>query len=181
MRTRKRVLLAGSGLAVALAVGVPAVAFAADGGSGGSTPTTTTASSSPSATPSCPGKEVRQAVAQYLKEHPDVAAEWQKIRALPAGQRAAERKAYLAAHPDVKAALQQIRQQAQGSWADVLGAAGDFLAGHPQLADLLDQLRDAPAGQREQVAQTYLSQHPGVTVQLRQAVRDVRQHARACR
>ena len=46
---------------------------------------------------------------------------------------------------------------------------------------LLDQLRSAPAGQRHQVAEDYLKAHPQTTGELRDAMKQMRQHARSCR
>jgi hemophore-related protein len=176
MRIRTSVLAVGSGIAVLFAVGVPAVAYAEGSGSGSSA-----SGSSASAPASCPRQDRHKAVADYLAGHPDVAAEVKTIRALPADQRAAARKAYLAQHPDVAKALKSLRGQATGDWADVLAPVGDYLAAHPDVADLLTQLKDAPAAQRHQVAENYLTAHPGTQAELRAAVTTVRQHARACR
>lgn len=171
MRIRTSLLAAGSGVAVLLAVGVPAVAYAQGSGTSGGTSTTA----------SCPGQDVRTAVKAYLAAHPDVAAEVTKIHALPADQRKAARKAYLAQHADVAAALHSLRGRATGDWADAVAPVGAYLAAHPDVADLLTQLKHAPAAQRHQVAENYLSAHPGTRSELRAAVRSVRQHARACR
>lgn len=171
MRIRKSLLAAGAGVVVLAGVGVPAVASAE--GSGSTSSTTTSAS--------CPRQDLRTAVKDYLAAHPDVAAEVKKIHALPADQRAAARKAYLAQHADVATALHNLRSQAKGDWADALAPVGDYLAAHPDVADLLTQLKDAPAAQRHQVAEDYLSAHPGTQADLRNALKAVRQHARACR
>ena len=171
MRIRKSLLAAASGAAVLLAVGVPAVAYAEGSGSGGTTSTTA----------SCPRQDMHKAVAAYLAAHPDVAAELKKIHALPADQRAAARKAYLAQHSDVATALHDLRAQAKGDWADALAPVGAYLAAHPDVADLLTQLKNASAAQRKQVAQDYLSAHPGTQAELRGALKAVRQHARSCR
>ena len=171
MRIRKSLLAAGSGVAVLLAVGAPAVAYAEGNESRGSTSTAA----------SCPRQDVHKAVAAYLDAHPDVAAEVTKIRALPADQRAAARKAYLAQHSDVAAALHGLRAQAQGDWAEALAPVGAYLADHPDVADLLTQLKNASATQRKQVAESYLSAHPGTQAELRGALKALRQHARTCR
>lgn len=171
MRIRKSLLAAGSGVAVLLAVGVPAVAYAEGSGSSGSTTTSA----------SCPRHDLHKAVSDYLAAHPDVAAEVRQIHALPADQRAAARKAYLAQHPDVAAALHGLRAQATGDWADALAPVGAYLAAHPDVADLLTQLKNAPSAQRHQVAEDYLSAHPGTKAELRDAMREMRQHARSCR
>ncbi|HEV7211830.1 MAG TPA: hemophore-related protein [Blastococcus sp.] len=176
MRIRRSVLAAGSGLAVLLAVGVPAVAYAESGsGSGASTSTSSSTSAS------CPVQDLRKARASYLAAHQDVAAEVKKIRALPADQRAAARKAYLAQHPDVATDLKALRGTATGDWADALASAGGFLAAHPDVAGLLTQLENAPAAQRHQLAQDYLTAHPGTQAELRGALTTLRGHARACR
>ncbi|MGZ4544563.1 MAG: hemophore-related protein [Blastococcus sp.] len=172
MRIRRSVLAAGSGLAVLLAVGVPAVAYA-DGSGGSGTSTSTSAS--------CPVQDLHKARASYLAAHPDVAAEVKTIRALPADQRAAARKAYLAQHPDVAAALKTLRGTATGDWADALASVGGFLSAHPDVAGLLTQLEHAPAAQRRQVAQDYLTAHPGTQAELRAALTAVRRQARSCR
>lgn len=171
MRIRKSLLAAGSGVAVLLAVGVPAVAYAEGSGSSGSTASSV----------SCPRQDLHKAVSAYLAAHPDVAAEVKKIHALPADQRAAARKAYLAAHPDVASALHGLRAQARGDWADALAPVGSYLAAHPDVADLLTQLKNAPEAQRHQVAQAYLDAHPGTTAELRDGMKALRKHARTCR
>jgi len=173
MRIRPNLLAAGAGLSVLLAVGVPAVAYAGSGST--SSPSTTTASAS------CPGHAARQAVAAYLAAHPDVAAEVAKLRALPRDQRPAARKAYLAQHPDVAKALHDARSAAGADWAGLLAPVGEYLAAHPDVSGLLDQLRSAPAGQRHQVAEDYLKAHPQTTGELRDAMKQMRQHARSCR
>ena len=174
MRIRRSVLAAGSGLAVLLAVGVPAVAYA-ESGSGTST------SASTSSSTSCPVQDLRKARASYLAAHPDVAAEMKTIRALPADQRAAARKAYLTQHPDVAAALKALRGTATSDWADAVASIGGFLSAHPDVADLLTQVEKAPAAQRHQVAQDYLTAHPGTQSELRAALTAERQQARSCR
>jgi hemophore-related protein len=174
MRIRPNLLAAGAGITVLLAVGVPAVASAESG----STPST---SSSTAAAANCPAKVARQSVATYVAAHPDVAVEIAKLRALPKDQRAAARKAYLAQHADVSKALQDARTAAGAGLAGRLGSLGDYLAAHPDVATLLDQLRAAPAGQRSQVAQTYLTAHPQVKAELRDGLKQLRQHARSCR
>ena len=174
MRIRPNLLAAGAGLSVLLAVGVPAVAYAESGST--SSPTTTTAAAA-----GCPGHAARQAVTAYLAAHPDVAAEVAKLRSLPKDQRAAARKAYLAQHPDVAKALQDARTSAGAGLAGRLGSLGDYLAAHPDVATLLDQLRAAPAGQRGQVAQAYLTAHPQTKTELRDGLKQLRQHARSCR
>jgi hemophore-related protein len=174
MRIRPNLLAAGAGIAVLLAVGVPAVASA----QGGSTSSTTAAASGSA---SCPLRAAHQAVAAYLAAHPDVATEVAKIRALPRDQRPAARKAYLAQHPDVATAVHDLRASAGGDWVDVLAPVGDYLAAHPDVAALLDQLRSAPADQRKQIAENYLAAHPQTAGELRDAVKQLRQHARSCR
>jgi hemophore-related protein len=170
MRTRTRVLLASTGLTAVLAVGVPAVALA-DGGSSSSTPSTSSTSSTSCAHP----------VADYLKAHADLQAELKKIKALPADQRKAERQTYFAAHADEKTGLQQAAQQAKGAFTDRLGSLGDVLAAHPEVGDLLDQLRNAPAGQRAQAAQQFLAQHPDLRAQLKDVRTALRADRAACR
>ena len=172
MRIRPNLLAAGAGLAVLLAVGVPAVASAESG----SSPSTSTAAAA-----NCPGQVARQSIAGYLAAHPDVAAEFAKLRSLPRDQRPAARKAYLAQHPDVAKALQGARESAGAGPAARLGALGDYLAAHPDVATLLDQLRAAPAGSRRQVAQAYLTAHPQVKAELSDGLKQLRQHARSCR
>ena len=174
MRIRPNLLVAGAGLSVLLAVGVPAVASAESG----STPS---AGTSTAAAANCPGQAARQAIAGYVAAHPDVAEEMAKLRALPKDQRPAARKAYLAQHADVAKALQDARTAAGAGLAGRLGSLGDFLAAHPDVATLLDQLRAAPAGQRAQVAQTYLSAHPQTKTELLAGLKQLRQHARSCR
>ena len=174
MRIRPNLLAAGAGITVLLAVGVPAVASAESGSTPG-------AGTSTAAAANCPGHEARQAIAGYVAAHPDVAEELAKLRALPKDQRAAARKAYLAQHPDVAKALQDARTSAGAGLAGRLGSLGDFLAAHPDVASLLDQLRAAPAGQRSQVAQTYLSAHPQTKAELLAGLKQLRQHARSCR
>jgi hemophore-related protein len=174
MRIRPNLLAAGAGLAVLLAVGVPAVASAESGA-------TPSAGTSTAAAANCPGQAARQAVATYVAAHPDLAEELAKLRALPKDQRPAARKAYLAQHPDVAKALQAARSSAGAGLAGRLGSLGDYLAAHPDVATLLDQLRAAPAGQRRQVAQAYLTAHPQVKAELRDGLKQLRQHARSCR
>ena len=174
MRIRPNLLVAGAGLAVVLAVGVPAVASAESG----STPS---AGTSTAAATNCPAQAARQSIATYVAAHPDVAEEMAKLRALPKDQRAAARKAYLAQHPDVAKALQAARTSAGAGLAGRLGSLGDFLAAHPDAATLLDQLRAAPAGQRAQVAEKYLDAHPQTKTELLDALKQRRQHARSCR
>jgi hemophore-related protein len=174
MRIRPKLLAAGAGLTVLLAVGVPAVAYAESG----STPSTGTSSD---AAANCPGKAAHQAIAVYLAAHPDVAAEVAKLRTLPKDQRAAARKAYLAQHPDAAKGLRGARATAGAGLAGRLGSAGDYLAAHPDVAALLDQLRGAPAGQRRQVAANYLEAHPQTKAELRDGLKQLRQHARSCR
>jgi hemophore-related protein len=174
MRIRPNLLAAGAGLSVLLAVGVPAVAYAESG----STPSTP---SSPAAAATCPGQAARQAIAAYLAAHPDVAAEVAKIRSLPKDQRAAARKAYLAQHPDVAKALHAARASAGADLAGRLAPLGDYLAAHPDVSGLLDQLRDAPAAQRRQVAENYLKAHPQTKGELRDGLKQLRKHARSCR
>lgn len=181
MRIRTNVLVAGSGLAVVLALGAPAVAFAGETGPTASSSSSPAGSTNGADPASCPGHDVHRAVASYLTAHPDVAAELKTIHALPAGQRAAARKAYLVQHADVAQALKQIRSQARGSWADLLAPVGDYLSAHPEVADLLTQLKNAPAGQRHQVAESYLAAHPAVQGELKGAMTSLRQHARSCR
>jgi hemophore-related protein len=170
MRTPTRTLVAGTGLAAALAVGVP-VALA-DGGS-----TSPGTSSSPA---SCPAHPVKD----YLAAHPDVAAELKTLHALPADQRKAARQAWAAQHQDLavglKQAATQARTQAGGHLGNRLGAAGDYLAAHPDVAALLDQLKNAPAGSRAQAARQYLTAHPGVRTELHDLRATVRQHRAAC-
>ena len=170
MRIRTRALVAGSGLAVVLACAVPAIALADSGSTG--TPSAGAAT--------CPARDRHQAVATYLRDHPDVAQELKTIKALPADQRPAARKQYLAANPDVKSGLAQLRGQVAGDWAAQLGAAGDFLAAHPDVAALLDQVRSAPDGQRQQAAQSYLAAHPGTQAQLRAGATAARQLRKSC-
>ena len=174
MRIRPNLLAAGAGITVLLAVGVPAVASAESG----STPS---AGTSTAAAANCPAKVARQSIATYVAAHPDVAEEMAKFRALPKDQRPAARKAYLAQHADVAKALQSARTAAGAGLAGRLGSLGDFLAAHPDAATLLDQLRAAPAGQRRQVAEAYLKAHPKTTGELRDARKQLRQHARSCR
>jgi heme-binding protein len=172
MHIRPKLLAAGAGLTVLLAVGVPAVASA----EGGSTPS---AGTSTAAAATCPGQQARQAIATYVAAHPDVAEEMAKLRATPKDQRAAARKTYLAQHADVAAALRNARSSA--GLAGRLGSLGDFLAAHPDVATLLDQLRSAPAGQRAQAAQSYLSAHPQTKTELLAGLKQLRQHAGSCR
>jgi hemophore-related protein len=174
MRIRPNMLAAGAGITVLLAVGVPAVASAGSG----STPS---AGTSTATAANCPGQVARQAIATYVAAHPDVAAELAKLRALPKDQRPAARKAYLAQHPDVAKAFQGARTAAGAGLAARLGSLGDFLAAHPDVSGLLDQLRAAPAGQRRQVAEAYLTAHPTTAAELRDARKQLRQHARSCR
>ena len=60
-------------------------------------------------------------------------------------------------------------------------AVATYLAAHPDVAGLLDQLRTAAAGQRRQVAADYLKAHPQSRGELRDALKQLRQHARSCR
>ena len=53
-----------------------------------------------------------------------------------------------------------MRGTATGDWASALAPVGDYLSAHPDVADLLTRLKDAPAAQRHQVAQDYLTAHP---------------------
>jgi hemophore-related protein len=174
MRIRPNLLAAGAGLAVVLAVGVPAVASAESG-------STSSSGTSTAAATNCPGQAARQAVASYVAAHPDVAEEFAKLRALPKDQRPAARKAYLAQHADVAQALRAARTSAGTGAAARLGSLGDYLAAHPDVATFLDQLRAAPAGSRRQVAQAYLTAHPQVRAELRDGLKQLRQHARSCR
>jgi hemophore-related protein len=173
MRIRPKLLAAGAGITVLLAVGVPAVASA----EGGSTPS----AGGSTVAANCPVHEARQAIATYVAAHPDVAEELAKLRALPKDQRAAARKDYLAQHPDVATAIEGARTAAGAGLAGRLGSLGDFLAAHPDAATLLDQLRAAPAGQRAQAAQKYLDAHPQTKTELLDALKQLRQHARSCR
>ena len=172
MRIRPNLLAAGVGLTALLAVGVPAVAYA----EGGSPPSTTT-----SAAASCPGQTAHKSIAAYLAAHPDVATEVAKLRALPKDQRAAARKAYLTQHPDVAKALHDLRVSAGADFASRLAPVGDYLAAHPDVAGLLDQLRTAADGQRRQVAADYLKAHPQTRGELRDALKQLRQHKQSCR
>lgn len=172
MRTRTRALVAGSGLAVALAVGVP-VALADTGGSAPSTPAT----ASSTTTASC---SVPHPVADYLKAHPDVVQEEKTIRALPKDQRAAARKAYLSQHADVASALKQAAQQARADWPQRIAPAGQYLAAHPDLAGLLDQLKAAPQAQQAGIAQKYLADHPHAPREVQGLIRALRGHAGTC-
>ena len=172
MRIRPNLLAAGVGFTVLLAVGVPAAAYA----QGASTPSASTAA----AATTCPGQKARTAVATYLAAHPGVAAEVAELRTLPADQRAAARKAYLTQHTDVAQALHDLRVSAGADGASRLAAVGDFLAAHPDVAGLFDQLRTA-AGQRRQVAADHLTAHPQTRGELRDALTQLRRHARSCR
>ena len=174
MNIRPKLLAAGAGLTVLLAVGVPAVASAESGA-------TPSAGTSTAAAATCPGQEARQAIATYVAAHPDVAEEMAKLRAMPKADRPAARKAYLAEHADVAKALRAARSSAGVGLPGRLGSLGDFLAAHPDVATLLDQLRAAPAGHRSQVAQTYLSAHPQTKAELLAGLKELRQHARSCR
>jgi hemophore-related protein len=173
MRMRPKLLAAGAGLSVLLAVGVPAVASAESG--------STSSPSTSSAAANCPAQAARQSVAAYVAAHPDVAVEFAKLRALPKDQRAAARKAYLAQHPDVAKAVEGAVTSAGAGLAGRLGSLGDYLAAHPDVATLLDQLRAAPAGQRRQMAQAYLTAHPQARTELRDGLKQLRQHGRSCR
>jgi hemophore-related protein len=174
MRIRPKLLAAGAGVTVLLAVGVPAVASAESGSTPG-------AGTSTAAAANCPAQVARQSIATYVAAHPDVAEEMAPLRALPRDKRPAARKAYLAQHADVAKALQGARTAAGAGLPGRLGSLGDFLAAHPDVATLLDQLPAAPAGQRAQAAQTYLSAHPQTKTELLAGLKRLRAHARSCR
>jgi hemophore-related protein len=50
-----------------------------------------------------------QAWADFLKAHPDIAAEVAKVKALPAGERRAETRKWLSDHPDARTAIRDWR------------------------------------------------------------------------
>lgn len=177
MRTRTRALVAGTGLAAALAVGVP-VALA---DSGPATPASTTATTTATTTAasSSTACSVPHPVADYLKAHPDVLQEWKTLRALPRDQRASARKAYVAQHPDVAQALKQAGQEARTDWPERVAPAGGYLAAHPDLATLLDQLKSTPQAQRTQAVQDYLKAHPDARREVRGLIRAL--SGNACR
>ena len=50
-------------------------------------------------------------VRDYLDAHPDVAAELDHLRTLPAEQRRGELRSYLQAHPELRGSAQQLRDQ----------------------------------------------------------------------
>jgi hemophore-related protein len=158
-----RSVLVGFGLAAVVGAGSLAVVEVA---SADPTP-------SPSATPSqssasCPGADVRKEVTDYLNAHADVKQELQKIRSLPQDQRATERKNYLNAHSDVAQQLKKFAADRKNAHWETVGNRAAVLAAHPDLADLFKTVGQAPAGQRQAAAQSYLKDHPNVKDELKQ-------------
>lgn len=124
--TRRRTAIAGAGLALATAVGIPAAAYAAQ-------PDAPSTSSAQPAPPAQPGQHAKRGhdkstkpectptqrwdalaaaapkVSSYLDNNPAVASELAKLRSLPKDQRKAEAKTYFTANPQVKAALHDAR------------------------------------------------------------------------
>jgi hemophore-related protein len=164
-----RSLLAGVGIA-AVAVTVPLVVVS----TASAEPTSSTASS-------CPRLAVHREVQQYLAAHPDVAAEITHLKQLPQDQRASARKQYLAAHPDVATQLKTFRQDRRGSWAEVAGAAAAQLDQYPAVKAMIEQLGQAPAGQRAAAAKQYLADHPDAQAQLKQLRAANRTRVQSCR
>jgi hemophore-related protein len=97
MKRTVAALLAGTASLAALAIAVPGVA-SADG---------------PDCSPQARAAvvtQVRPQVQAYVAAHPDLAAEFVKVKALPKDQRKAEVNSYMQAHPDQANDLRSIRQ-----------------------------------------------------------------------
>ncbi|WNV77462.1 hemophore-related protein [Geodermatophilus sp. DSM 44513] len=169
--------LAGAGLTAVLAIGVPATAAAGTGAAGtGHVPAT------------CPWLDDRRAAVDLLLDHPEVAAVLQELRHLPATERSAQWAAYLEEHPDVSAAVEELRAEVRedvlrwdGTRSGVVRRVVDALAGHPELAALLEELRDTPVGERRQLVREHAAEHPEVRAELRDLARAAHLHRAACR
>jgi len=174
--------LAGAGLTAVLAVGVPATA-SADTGSAG-------ASSADAGRPAaaCAWPDDRRAAIDLLIDHPEVAAVLQELRRLPADERTAEWAGYLEEHPDVADAVGELREEVRwdvlrwdGARSGVVRSVVDALAGHPELAALLAELRDTPVGERGELVRDHAADHPEVRAELRDLARTAQLHRQACR
>jgi hemophore-related protein len=160
MRSLIRILVAGAGL-TAVMVGVPAVALAD--------------SSSPSNTSSTSAGTCAHPVVAYLSAHSDVATELKTLKAMPTAERAAARRSWAQAHQDEASGLRQAQQEARADRLAGLGAATSYVTAHPDVAALLTQLEQAPAGSRAATVRQYVKAHPGARAEardLRTAVRD---------
>lgn len=163
-----RSLLAGAGLAAVVAA-VPLVAMS-------------TASADPApASASCPRLDLRQAIAEFLAAHPEVAEERATIRALPLEQRADAWRQYLADHPDIAAGARGLRAQLRGQRWEVAGNLAAALVARPELAGLRDALAGAQPDGRQAAAQAYLADHPEARAALQQLRQENRARLDACR